>query len=385
MTSVGIIGAGHVGCALAFDMASRGHDTVIRALDGHPGNTGTIKANGGYLDATGLLTGRVRVRVGDGLAQLTESIIVVAIPSTGHEQLLEELGQHDLGSQTVILISGNAVALKAQTVLGDAAKAVLATATSPFSSRVSSDGSVGIRGIKKRLQICALRGAGEDEDKARLGINKVFAVPLVWSASALDMFLTGISAVLHVPTALMNVGWTETTGGDFFFYRQGMSPGVCRVMQAVDEERLAVAAAYGCPVDGALGFLNAAYGTRAASLGGFAAGSAAHNQTKGVQKRFVDQDVPFWLVLCADLGARAGVPTPAMDALVTLASTLSGRDHRETGITLRSLGLEDATPADVRRVLAAPRPSSCYSASSASSASSAPSPAAADSPSSSSS
>ncbi|KAG5925128.1 hypothetical protein E4U42_004467, partial [Claviceps africana] len=224
MTSVGIIGAGHVGCALAFDMASRGHDTVIRALDGHAGNTAAIKANGGYLNATGVLSGRVRVRVENGLARLTESIIVVAMPCTGHQHVLRELRQHDLGRKTIILVAGNAVTLQAQTILGGAAGAVLATATSPFSSRVSSDGSVSVRGIKKHLDICALGRAATRPD-----VDDVFPVPLVWCASALDMFLRGVNAVLHVPTALMNVGWAETTGGDFFFYRQGMSPGVCRV------------------------------------------------------------------------------------------------------------------------------------------------------------
>ncbi|KAG5981694.1 hypothetical protein E4U55_002675 [Claviceps digitariae] len=391
MTSVGIIGAGHVGCALAFDIANRGFDTVIRALDGHPGNTAAIKANGGYLDATGLLSGRVPVRVGDGLAQLTESIIIVTIPCPGHEQLLRELRQHDLSTRTIIFIAGNAVTFKAQAVLGGVAKAVLATATSPFSSRISSDGSISVRGIKKCLQICVLSGdgpappqtSGEQQqqqqqqenhdkhtDKTLLDINHIFPTPLLWSASALDIFLTGINGVLHVPTALMNLGWTETTNGDFLFYRQGMSRGVCRIMHALDQERLAVAAAYNCRVDSAVATLNAFYGTTAASLRDFADKSTAHNKTKGVQKRFLEQDVPYWLVLCSDLGARAGVPTPCMDSLITLASTLSGREYRKGGVSLQSLGMGDASRRDVHRVFGAPRSWSCYSASSAGSAAS---------------
>ncbi|KAG6021784.1 hypothetical protein E4U41_002398, partial [Claviceps citrina] len=246
MTSVCIIGAGHVGCALAFDVASRGHDTVIRTLPGHPGHTGRIKANGGYLEATGALSGRVPVRVGEGIAQLTESVILVAIPCPGHEQVLAELSQQNLSQKVVIFIAGNAVTFRARAVLRGA-KAVLATATSPFSSRISgaADGAavVSIRAIKKRLQICALSGSGSGpgptaETTATAG--HVFGMPLVWSAGGpLDIFLSGINGVLHVPTAVMNLGWTESTGGDFFFYRQGMSRGVCRTMEAMDRERLA--------------------------------------------------------------------------------------------------------------------------------------------------
>ncbi|OAA71502.1 hypothetical protein ISF_02053 [Cordyceps fumosorosea ARSEF 2679] len=38
-TTIGIIGAGHVGCALAFDLSARGNDVVLRTMAGHPGNT----------------------------------------------------------------------------------------------------------------------------------------------------------------------------------------------------------------------------------------------------------------------------------------------------------------------------------------------------------
>ncbi|KAG6023969.1 hypothetical protein E4U41_001900 [Claviceps citrina] len=103
--------------------------------------------------------------------------------------------------------------------------------------------------------------------------------------------------------------------------------------------------------------MNAAYGTREASLWDFAHKSAAHNKTKGVQKRFLDQDVPYWLVLCSDLAAAAGVPTPSIDSLITLASTLSGRDYRKTGITLRSLGLGAASAQEVYRALRTCSPS----------------------------
>ncbi|KAG6108835.1 hypothetical protein E4U14_003461 [Claviceps sp. LM454 group G7] len=357
MASIGIIGAGHVGCALAFDLASRGHNVVIRAPEGHPGSTAQIKANSGNIDATGLLSGRVRVCVGNGLSQLTETILIVAVPGPGHDPIIRELRQHDLSNKIIIFIAGNAVTFTARAALQGEAKAVLATATSPFSSRISGDGSVSVRGIKKRLQICVLsteglaspqESDGVDQDvSAQLGIDHVFPMPLLWSASALDIFLTSVNGVMHVPTALMNLGWIETTNGDFLFYRHGMSQGVCRIMEALDQERLAVAAAYDCSIDSALATMNANYGTKEATLRDFVAKSTPHNKTKGVQKRFLEQDVPYWLVLCSDLGARAGVPTPSIDSLITLASTLSGKDYRKTGITLGSLGLGTATRHEV--------------------------------------
>ena len=59
----------------------------------------------------------------------------------------------------------------------------------------------------------------------------------------------------------MNAGRIEYSRGDFYFYEEGVMPGVCRVIYAVDRERLAVAAALGCeltPVDEA--FHSAGFG-----------------------------------------------------------------------------------------------------------------------------
>ncbi|KAG5954386.1 hypothetical protein E4U58_007650 [Claviceps cyperi] len=115
----------------------------------------------------------------------------------------------------------------------------------------------------------------------------------MWSASTLDIFLMSVNGVMHVLTALMNLGWIETTNGDFLFYRHSMSQGVCRIMEALDQERLAVAATFDCCIDSALATMNAHYGTKEVTLRDFAAKSTPHNKTKGVQKRFLEQDVPY--------------------------------------------------------------------------------------------
>src|ERR1700744_3850763 len=51
--------------------------------------------------------------------------------------------------------------------------------------------------------------------------------------------------VLHPPGAIMAAAWVEATGGDFTFYVDAMTPGVARVMKQLDDERLAVARAFG--------------------------------------------------------------------------------------------------------------------------------------------
>jgi len=49
------------------------------------------------------------------------------------------------------------------------------------------------------------------------------------------------------------------------------------------------------------------------------------------------------------LGAAAGVPTPAIDSLVTIVQTMTGRDFAAEARTLPRLGLGGKTAAEIRR------------------------------------
>ncbi|CEJ94358.1 hypothetical protein VHEMI09895 [[Torrubiella] hemipterigena] len=333
---ISVVGAGHVGCALAFDLAERGYDVTIRTLPGHDGYSSQVSANGGMLTANGALSGCVHVGVGDGFSELSERYMFITVPSQGHDAVLMELSTIDLLHCTIIFINGNGIGLKASKYLN--ARRIMDTATSPYSSRVNADGTISIRGIKAKVQLAALPLVTERRERDE--IDSLFRMPLTWSSNLLEIFFTGLNGVIHAPAALMNFGWIESTKGDFYFYKQGMSPGVCSIIEAADRERLAVAAAYGCPVDSALTTFNRNYCTNAASLHEFASITVAHNKTKGVQTRFLDQDVPYWLVFCSELGRQASVPTPFLDLIILLASTIRGVPFRIVGRTLKSMGLQ---------------------------------------------
>jgi hypothetical protein len=58
--------------------------------------------------------------------------------------------------------------------------------------------------------------------------------------------------------------------------------------------------------------------------------------------RYVTEDVGYTMVFLTDLGRQIGVPTPIMDAIIEIASTVLGRDFRgEQRRTMASLGLSD--------------------------------------------
>ena len=55
--------------------------------------------------------------------------------------------------------------------------------------------------------------------------------------------------------------------------------------------------------------------------------------------RYITEDIPYGLVPLAYLGDLAGVPTPIMDAMIDLASTVNHVNYRKEGMTLEKLGL----------------------------------------------
>jgi opine dehydrogenase len=57
--------------------------------------------------------------------------------------------------------------------------------------------------------------------------------------------------------------------------------------------------------------------------------------------RYFNEDVGYGLVFMSDMGRQIGVPTPTMHAVLTLVSTMMGRDYVVEGKrTMKSLGLD---------------------------------------------
>ena len=61
-----------------------------------------------------------------------------------------------------------------------------------------------------------------------------------------------------------------------------------------------------------------------------------------VNSRYFTEDISDGLVLWSNLGRIAGVPTPNIDAVITIGNTILRRDFFEDGLTLKSLGMGDA-------------------------------------------
>ena len=155
--------------------------------------------------------------------------------------------------------------------------------------------------------------------------------------------------MLHPPGSITGAAWVEATGGDFRFYVDGMTEGVVRVIDALDSERRAVAAAFGHALP-PLAEEMATIGTadaRAARRGdtrGAITGGAANAGLKapdGLGHRYYREDLGYGIVPFLALADAADVACPTAEALLHLGATLLGEPVRATGLHAERLGIKD--------------------------------------------
>jgi len=126
-----------------------------------------------------------------------------------------------------------------------------------------------------------------------------------------------------------------------------MTPGVVRVIERLDAERIALAAAFGHDLPplaqemAAIGTAAAAYAAVGDTRSAIAEGEA--NRTikapVSLEHRYYVEDFGFGLVPLLALARVAGVEAPLASALVHVASALLGRDLAALGLTAERLGI----------------------------------------------
>ena len=181
----------------------------------------------------------------------------------------------------------------------------------------------------------------------------------VAAPSTLTTGLANMNATLHVVNMVGNIGRLEATGNRYRFYAEGYTPSLITLLEKLDAERVAVAAAFGTKVPGIHTWLLETY-----RLGGDTLRETFHRLTHeptgpyqwtptppSLQHKYVIEDVPCGLVAMSSLGRAAGVATPVIDGLIALTSAMLGRDFRAEGRNLEHLGLRGQSVDGIRALV----------------------------------
>jgi opine dehydrogenase len=342
--NVSIVGAGPAGFALAVDLQSRGINVLLYSHAEHLSSYNTVKEKG-YLTASGAIQGSMIPDVTCDMADVVafSQIIVLTVPSTGHETVLLELKRFPLMRHTIIAVPGNLFSLIADMEVG----CILETNLSPYSCRMDEGGLI-VLGKKNRIFIAALQ---RDLSPAIYDmIQNIFPVEFVWCSSVIEVSLLNVNGVFHPLMMLMNAGRIESTAGDFYLYRDGLTPSVANAMLAVDRVRIKIGKALGLKLKSAVEVSNECYGHSFSDLVDLAQNSKPHNRLKApidLDNRNISEDVPDLLVCWHSLAEKLGIDASPIKAVIILVEMATGINYLKTGRNLQKLHLEDMSRGEI--------------------------------------
>jgi len=359
---IAVLGAGNGGCAAAADLTLRGFEVRLfsrtdKTLLPIMKRGGITLVEGGAEKFAGLFfVSPLIIPVVTGA-----DLIIVTVPALAHEYLAKSLSPHLNDGQIVLLNPGHTGGALhfAQLLRSFGCKAdfrLCETVTLTYICRMPEPARVEVYRRTTKLSCAAFPA----KHTAEL-IGKVSAAfpDIVAAENVMATGFSNINAVMHPAGMLGNAGWIEKTGGDFLWYREGITPSIGAWIDAVDRERVEIVRLLGCQPLRFVDIFNQAGLTTGAARDSGSAYQAIHESEPNfaiksppsLDHRYIREDVGYGLVPMAEIGKFLGVMTPVMDALITLASVALGEDFRSTGLTLEKMGLGGIRPEELPAIL----------------------------------
>ncbi len=349
VTKVAILGAGNGGLTAAADLSGRGFDVSLYELPQFGSSLEGVKQRGAILlqeptveslNTIGLVTTDIKEAIKDA------QIVMLTIPGFAVETFAEQLAPI-VDEEQIILLNGAA-----------------SMGCVRFVNKAKE------LGVNKRFKIAELntltygtRGfASEARVELSLRVKKVFisAYPskdteeivkvceqiydnLVVAKNIWQTTLENGNPEVHPGPSLLNAGRIDYSKGEFWLYKEGITEHTANIIKAVEKERIALGEAFGFKVDGAIQgrYERGYFSTNEGKLDELFNESEVFTAIKGplsVTSRYFTEDISTGLVLWSNLGKVLDVPTPNIDAIITLGSSLLQTDFYKEGLTLEKLG-----------------------------------------------
>jgi len=338
---IAILGAGNGGCAFAGYLAIKGFEVNLYENQRFKENIIPIKIRGG-IEVTGLINGFGKLKkVTTDIREAVDKadIIMIVVPGFAQAIIARECAPHLKNGQTVVINSSSTgAALEFFNIIKEEGKEVIVGETMSllYACRKTSLTKVDIMGIKKGMPVAAFPAKNT---KKMVNVLRKLIPNFILAKNVMETGLNNLNAVAHPVITILNTGWIESDN-EFDFYRNGLSKSVKKVKVAVDKERIKIANALHVKTLSDEEWMKKWYGVKtykeATKPGGVYSGIKA---PYSLQVRFITEDVPYGLVPISSIGKEYKIPTPIIDSLINISSTLMGVDYWKEGRTVEKLGI----------------------------------------------
>lgn len=341
---VGIAGAGAIALASAAWLHDAGHEATLWS----PRGVGADALRTEPLQALGVLRTSARIRVVNDATELCAGadVLLMALPVNAHRRVMDSLLPALRDGQVVIV---SAMSSLSSLYLYERARqigrnlTVASFGTTVLTARRETATQVRVMTRRTTVGVSALPST---QVQAVVSLcTALFGDGFEAQATTLASALANTNPIAHVPLALFN--WTRIELGEAWPQYHYMTPRVSAVIEQLDDERQALARAFGVQVRTLAEHFAQSFGTTAQGLAAIAA--ELHTKRGGppgptdLQTRYLTEDIPFGLVFSVALGDVAGVPMPATRMMIEVAALVSGHDFRPDNDLLSPLRLAQET------------------------------------------
>ncbi|PIP15783.1 MAG: NADP transhydrogenase subunit alpha [bacterium (Candidatus Ratteibacteria) CG23_combo_of_CG06-09_8_20_14_all_48_7] len=351
-----VLGAGNGGMAMAAHLAIMGFR--VNLYNRTPARLQSIIWHGG-IQLSGAMEGFGKIEViTSDISEALEGvdILMVTVPATAHSFIARICAPCLKDGQIIILNPGRTGGVlefrKILSDLGMEKKIFLGeTQTFIYASRTIGPAKSRIFRIKNEVTFATLPSYWIP---GVLTIIRQAFPEFVPGDNILKTSLDNIGAVFHPALTIFNVSWIEETKGGFDFYLDGLSPSLALLLEEVDRERIAVAAALGIKVNSAREWLYQSYGSYGENLYTAIQFTTAYRGVRApesIDHRYIWEDVPASLVPIVSIGEMLGVPCPMIKTLIYLASVLQGKDYWREGRTVEKIGIAGLSVKEIRQLV----------------------------------
>lgn len=349
---VAIIGAGNGGITAAADLSDRGFEITLYENKNFANNLEKIRELGGiHFHEKGY---EKFVPVYKATTDIKEAIegaevIMLTIPGFAIENMAEVLAPF-VDEEQVIMLNGagamgairftnkvRALGFEKELKIGETNSLTYGTRAFPAEAKVE----LGLR--VKKLFFSAFPSSQTSEliDKC-----KALYDCLVPAKNVLHSTMENGNPEVHPGPSLLNAGRIDYSNGEFYLYKEGITEHTVRLLRGIESERIAIGRAFGFELEDAISsrYNRGYFENNEADLQTLFNESQVYGNIKGptaVDSRYFTEDIADGLVFWSDLGREAEVPTPNIDAVITIGGTILNRDFHKEGLTLEKVGLSN--------------------------------------------
>jgi len=350
---VAILGAGAIAYGGAAFLCQEGHDPILWSPSGK--RTRAL-ATGEPLVAKGAVEGSFHPRVARSCEEALSDAeaVLIALPANGHKLVMDAAAPYLRPDQTVIISSHTSFSglyLSKLLAKRETAVPIVVWGTTVTAGRQAGDTGANVAVVRAKVDAAVLPVSSAGP--ALAVCRTLFGDRMVERPDMLAIALSNLNPQNHMGIALCN--FTRMEKAEQWGQNENITDSVGRLLEALDAERLAIAAAVGHKVRTIQEHYHFSFHVPPGPVGEMsrtiaARGGGGFGPTT-IDTRYVLEDVPFGLAPTALLGRMTGVGAPLHDAGIRIFSALYGQDLAAQNDLLPELGLEKMSLDELRKVV----------------------------------